>query len=538
MSQILGRKASPLSSEDFNIDALDHRARRRPAGGSLLLTAKSLADRDLADDRSTPQAAKVEQTAAAAGSLRSEAPTTTSPSDHRADRPSPVTVAKVGEFLELDFRRLFTWLRAGFLLACILAVIGALAGGGYGLLAKKRYTVATDILLNPTNLQVVNDDLYVQSGQIDNQLLNIRSKQRVLTSRNVLARVVDDLNLASEPEFGDGASDPKLTALRRLQESIKVQADEGSFVTTLLVTAQTPDKAIEISQAIVKTFQDELAEAESNGASRAATALDSRLGQLRADVQTAEKKIEDYRRDQNLSSSYGQLVSSQTMTQLNTQIVQAQARASAAQADYDALVAGGANGTNASPSVSETLVALRNEANRIRQELESQSAQLGPRHPSILKLRVALDTVTAQVRTEYLHTVEVAKGSRDATKNTMDSLVARMNDLQGNVFADRESEVALRELERDATSKTAIYESFLSRARQITERQQIDTTNVQVISTAVPPNGRSWPPRTIVLAAGGAIAGFALGLLLALIMGIRRDLRDEPDDYRRPAYGV
>ena len=109
-----------------------------------------------------------------------------------------------------------------------------------------------------------------------------------------------------------------------------------------------------------------------------------------------------------------------------------------------------------------------------------------------------------------------------------------MNDLQGRVFADNESEVALRELLRDAASKTAIYESFLSRARQITERGQIDTTNVQVISTAVPPNKRSWPPSTTILVGAGAVGGFGLGMLLAIAWGILRDMR-RPPSRREPS---
>jgi len=83
---------------------------------------------------------------------------------------------KVGDFLELDFRRLFLWLRAGLAAALALALVGALAGGAYGLMAKKRYTVATDILINPSNLQVIDNDLYAQSSQVDGQVLSARSK--------------------------------------------------------------------------------------------------------------------------------------------------------------------------------------------------------------------------------------------------------------------------------------------------------------------------------------------------------------------------
>ncbi|MES0091646.1 GumC family protein [Mesorhizobium sp. M0030] len=456
-----------------------------------------------------------------------------------AEPVTTVTLNKIGTFLELDFGRLFVWLRAGLALVCLLAIAGGIIGGAYALLSKQRYTVTTDILINPANLQVVPNDLYPQSAQVDGQLLSARSKERILTSGSVLSRVVDDLDLASDPEFfdadrsrtgTDGAKpDPKLTALKNLAERVSSIADEKSFVTTLMVSAETPAKAILISQDIVKTFQEELASAEASGASRAAAALDGRLGQLKSDVQAAEEKVEAYRRSHNLATSNGQLVSSQTMTQLNGQIVETQSRVIAAQASYDALLAAGANGTNSGPATSEALVALRATANGLRQQIDSQSMTFGPRHPSIVRLKTEYNTVSAQLSAEYARTLRLAKVNLDAAKTSSVSLNAKMNDLKGNVFSDSDSEVALRELERDAASKTAIYESFLSRARQITEREQIDSTNVQVISTAVPPKGRSWPPRTVVMIGLGAIGGMILGMLLAITLGIVRDMRLPPN---------
>ena len=51
------------------------------------------------------------------------------------------------------------------------------------------------------------------------------------------------------------------------------------------------------------------------------------------------------------------------------------------------------------------------------------------------------------------------------------------------------------------------------------QRQQLDATNIRIISTAIPPIGRSWPPKTVVLGAAGGIAGMGLGVVLALSLG-------------------
>lgn len=463
-----------------------------------------------------------------------------------ARAPEPVevvTIEKAGDFLELDFRRMFQWLGAGLKVAALLALIGALAGGTYAVLAKPRYTVSTDVLIDPA-LQVVANDVYTQPGQIDGQLLNAGSKLRVMTSGNVLAHVVDEEDLTSDPEFFDpapafslsgllgggqaAAPDPKVAALKNLMERVSATADEKSFVATLKVSAQTVEKAINLSKAIVTSFQDELARAEAEGASRAATALDDRLDELKGEVLSAEKKVEDYRRMHNLSSSNGQLVSTQTMTQLNSEIVAAQSQVVAAKANYDALVSNGAKASSTDSPASAALATLINRAGNLEQQLDAQSMIYGARHPTIVRLRAELAAINDQIKAELDRSINAAKATLDKATASLNALTEKMDELKGSVFSDNESEVALRELERDAAAKRAVYESFLSRSRQIGQREHVDTTNVRVISTATPPAGRSWPPRTSLMIIVGGIAGFAIGLFLALARGIWQDLRLPP----------
>lgn len=461
-----------------------------------------------------------------------------------------VTLNKIGDFLELDFRRLFVWLRSGLVAAGVLALVGAGAGGAYAVLSPPKYTVSTDILIDPANLQVVADDLFQQPGQVDAALLNAGSKLRVLTSGNVLARVVDDLDLASDKEFydptpgfslsallpsGDKAEpNPKLEALASLSKKVGTKADETSFVATLFVSSESTEKAIRISEAVVKSFQDELARSESEGASRTAEALNLRLDALKSEVKLAEEKVEAYKRTNNLAASSGELVNTQTMTQLNAQVVEAQGRVIAAQSAYDELVAAGRNASTVDTQASAALTALRAKAADLRAQLGSQSMIYGPRHPAIVKLNTELASTETELGNEVARITAAAKVTLDEAKSGLAALTARATSLKTDVFTDSEALVALRELERDAASKTTIYEAFLARARQVTEREQIDTTNVRVISTAVPPPARSWPPRTVVVMAAGGIGGFILAMLFAVAIGIARDMR-RPPQRRMPA---
>lgn len=455
-----------------------------------------------------------------------------------------VTLNRIGDFLELDFGRLFVWLRRGASIMVVAGLIGATAGGAFGVLTPPKFSVTTDILIDPTNLKVVGDDLYQQTGQIDSGILAARSKLRVLTSGNVYARVVDALDLTADTEFYDpkpgfsltsliglakpaGApADPRNVAIAALSKKVDAKADDGSFVAALKVTTLSGDKSMRIADAIVTAFREELAKAESDGAARTAASLNERLDALKQAATEAEQKVVDYRKANGLAAgSSGELVSTQTMSQLATQVVDAQSRLIAARSAYDELVAAGRNATSPDASTAASLSAARAKVAEITSQFESQSKVYGPRHPAIVRLQSELAAAAAELDQEIARLVGSAKASVVEAETALAALESKSGDLQSSVFSDNALQVGLRELERDAASKVTIYEAFLSRAREVTEREQIDTSNVRVITTPLPPSERSFPPSTPVLIVLGFVGGTILGALAAIALGIRRDLR-------------
>lgn len=104
---------------------------------------------------------------------------------------------------------------------------------------------------------------------------------------------------------------------------------------------------------------------------------------------------------------------------------------------------------------------------------------------------------------------------------------------RANVFTDNDAQVRLRDLDRDARSAAAIYETYLTRSRQLAEQQSIDSTNVRVISQPVAPNSRSWPPGKLTFLIAGGMGGLFLGLAIAVALGLWGYLRR--DDHAEAA---
>lgn len=438
----------------------------------------------------------------------------------------------------LDLAKILQWLMPGRFAILGVTICGAALGLAFGTLATPRYTASTDLLVNPAKLQVVADDIYDPGAARESQLLDAESKLRVLTSGNVLARVVSALNLQEDPEFvsppragfgfGSSAGDPvppELEAQRSLFERVRARREERSFIVTLSVWSEDPQKAVLISEALVKAFQTELIQADSDGAGRTAQSLMDRLAELRSSVNEAEERVEAFKRQHQLQSTEGELVSATSMALLNTQVIEAQRQLVEAESRYQDLVNSASSDTNSAALQSQTIATLRAQYATAKQQYDAQTLLLGPRHPRLRTLRAEMETIASEVAAETQRLVDAAKAAVDQATATLQELTAQTAAARLTLSLDNEAQVQLRELERDATSKATIYEAFLTRARAVTERQQLDTTNIRVISPATIPESRSWPPRTMQTTIAGSAGGLTLGVLLAGALGIFADYR-------------
>ncbi|CAN7603797.1 MULTISPECIES: GumC family protein [unclassified Ensifer] len=435
------------------------------------------------------------------------------------------------------------WLRDGMLWIIAAVTICTFAALVYAMTASPRYTVYTDIVVDPSNLNVVSDDVFTSNPQRDAQLLEVESKLRILTSRNVLARVIDELQLTRDPEFVKPASfaslrnlfsskqeqevNNELAAMRGLSERVEARREERSFVVVMKVWSEEPAKAVTLSNAIVDAFEQELFQSAAESAGRVAKNLNARLDELRRNVTDAERAVEDFRRVNGLQSTNGQLVSNQLSGELNTQVLDAQQRFIQAETRYNQMSAAIAQGRTASASEfeSENMTNLREQYNLLQQQIASMQRTFGERHPRLVSARSERATIEGALADEARRILERAKADMDREQQALEALRGKANVEKSNVFTDNESQVQLRDLERDARAKAAIYETHLARAQQITEQQQIDTTNVRVISRALPPNARTWPPRTVTLLVAGAMLGLFLGVSAAIALGLWRYIR-------------
>jgi Mrp family chromosome partitioning ATPase len=137
------------------------------------------------------------------------------------------------------------------------------------------------------------------------------------------------------------------------------------------------------------------------------------------------------------------------------------------------------------------------------------------------------------INEELARIAAAAKSDLERTQASEQALEGDLEALKQKAVVTSQASVRLRELEREVDASRAIYQAFLTRARETGEQQTIDNTNARVISKATAPRDKSWPPRLLLLAV--ALVG---GLGIGTGVGLMREYFDESVYSRRTLAGV
>lgn len=455
------------------------------------------------------------------------------------------------------------------LLIVSTTILGTVLGVAVAVSTPKKYEATTQMVIEPGDLKLSDNDLTQPVGQPDAALAVVETRIKMVTSGKVLDKVVADLNLVDDPEFngqgpgglgvmslirsilsrqdgpgGAGEVRRQALAVGNLAKSLSVERSGKSFVVSISATTQSADKSAEIANTTRDVFQQEAAQYQFGMAGRATDQLTAKLDDLRKDVETAERKVEDFRATHDLVDAQGHLISDDQMLKLNEQLSVTRARtlelnaraASARSLDVNSVI----NGTLPEEINSNTMSELRAQYAALKQEADRAAVRLGPRHPEYQALNAQLDGSRERIAGELRRiasSLQVDLKRSVQLEQDLASRLAQAKVQSGDVNSDL---VTLREYERDATAKRSVYEQYLLRAKQTGEQVKINTTNINVLTEAQPPLEPNGPSRAVI-ALAGLLLGLASGIGLGAMRGAFASLRDAANsrssgrmDERRP----
>ena len=453
----------------------------------------------------------------------------------------------------IDFRGLATAFgRRKKLIAAITGTCALLALV-IALFMTPRYVSQIKILIDPRGLQILPNDLSPAAASADATFAVVESQVQVITSTEVLEKVVTKLNLTSDQEFvaGDGGDsagsssegDARTRAvLRTLRKRIDVRRPDRTFVLDVSVwTSSSPEKSKQIADAIAQAYLEVQVQMQTEAASRTAKALESRLSTLRQNLTTAEKQVETYRIQNNLVGGEGSLLSEKELSDLTNQLSAQRIRGAELLARMDILRKRNANNppieTIAEALQSQTMFDLRARYAEAKKAETDSAVSLGQLHPAVITARAQVKQIRELIDVELARIQRSLETEYQRTK-------AVEGELNRQIIAARQVSASgqppvqkLKDLENDVAAQRVVYETLQRRAKEVREEGMLDRTNSRVISPAAIQPAQYVIPRTLVVA-GGLVIGLLAGIFAAAFLnqfegggGIRddRDLHERSE---------
>ncbi len=435
--------------------------------------------------------------------------------------------------------------RRTLIIAPLLAGV-AIGVIGY-LMAPLSYVSESVLVLDMRRVQALPNESAITPLPQDSPVL--RSELDIISSRMMARKVIDILQadnvnvptafrsgtvLSAPPENAKQvreARDVDAAARERqridlLLSRLRVNNDGRSYTIFISYRASDPVYAAKVANAFVTAYLDHQIDVQQSAARRVSEWLGEKLVSLRSDLEGAERAAEDFRQKSRLAGDPGQIsFQAQRVAALNTEIVAATGAVSLAEARLR--TAESLKTNNEAPALTEVLASpaiqsLRNEQARVERqldELRSNGALKSAEIPVLTAERDALrQQVTAQVDEIIKSLSNEIKIARQRRSGLEDALTAAEADLaQAN-----QAQVQAVQLDREANASRTVYESYLTRYKQLIEQDGIAVPEAQMISAAEPATAKASPNL-----ANWLLLGLGLGGLVSLLATVSREAFDK-----------
>lgn len=163
---------------------------------------------------------------------------------------------------------------------------------------------------------------------------------------------------------------------------------------------------------------------------------------------------------------------------------------------------------------------LRKRYITISDRLQGVAQQFGADHPQAVALDSEKKEVARQIYQELQQLTGSLKNEYEVSNSRVQSLRDSIDRVAGNNSQANVTMVQLRELEQRATALRTLYQSYLGRFEEASQKQSLPIAKARIISEAGLPTAPSSPKKTMTMALS-VILGLMLGGGIAALLEFR-----------------
>ena len=453
------------------------------------------------------------------------------------------------------------------LLLAVMTVIPILTAL-YGSSLPKQYAASSRLLIEAQRERVLGIEAVLPAIGGDNN--TVQTEAEYIASREIAIRTVKSLGLMSDPEFNPeldeesrrhwadrflpnapggllapleplvrwiidttssqpeprGGPMPVADTLALVTDHfldrLTVEASRFARVITIRFRSTSPETAERVANGVADAYLRDNQERREDALRRASSFLTGRVSGLRQSVIDAERKLEQFRRDNGLVETGGATLLLQQITHLNEQLIAAETTRVETEARFSQVrvLSGSDGGLESLDAVlrSNVITQLRNEETELRRRIAELQTQFQPRYPALVQARDQLAGVQAQVRAEADRIAQSLRNEVQIARVREANLAEAIRRLQEKLEGQTDAEVTLRSLESEVEASRDLYELILGRLKATdVQDESVNAPEARIISRAVTPQNAVSPRRGVAVLAS-VLGAMVIGCFLVLII--------------------
>lgn len=432
---------------------------------------------------------------------------------------------------EIDLIALFGTLWRGKWLIAFCAFVGLILGGLYATqVAVPKYSSSTVLAIQENEPALVDIQSVVSGVSSESEAIN--TEIEVIRSRGLMEKVVTKLSLLEDPEFNPTLVEPGLLsvttimgligieseplsereilneAVKQLLGRMSVSAKRQTYTITISVTTEGKQKSELIANTIAETYRQDQVRVKFETLDEGVTWLSERVVELEHEIQERDKVLKEASAAADYINLEGLELMNRQVRELAERLLGEQRDAESAAANYTLL-------TSAVDAKSVDLIIEATKDFSLRRLTEGQDPETLWSENSPFQQRLSL--LLTRARTD----VDRANTQVASLEETVRSLEARVDE-QAIKLGE------IQQMTRELDTVSVLYETFLTRLKETTIQQGVQSPDARVLSRAIA--GVKVAPRTSMIGVLALIMGVMVGTGVVLLRELRTDTFRDAED--------
>jgi capsular exopolysaccharide family len=443
------------------------------------------------------------------------------------------------------------WLVLG-ILASIVALTLLLT-----LLTPPVYRATATLQIDREAMQVVQvEGMQAQEGANSGDFY--QTQYELLKSRALAERVADTMNLANasleslathswfsrlmetlrpqtRKQTTAAADAARTDALRGavgvVQAGLSIEPVRNSRLVKINFDSGNPQFSARVANAISEGFIAQQLERRFDASSYAKKYLEDRLRQLKVRLEQSERQLVSFAQKENIvnTGASGQSLVSQNLSDLNTQLADAQAQRIRAEARWHEAASAGGAALPADMLANSIIRTLQQQRAELQGQYQQKLQVFKPDYPEMKQLHGQIAELDKQISGELRNIRASVKAEYDAALSQENLLTGKLASLRDQSLDTDNRSIQYNILKREVDTNRQLYDAMLQRYKEIGIAGGVSTNNVAIVDRALPPQGRYKPSLSKNLAIG-LLLGALLGVLAAFVLEFLDQTLKTPQD--------